>query len=242
MKVFVVACLFLSLIGSSADADIVYFNDGMKTICQEKAWEEGNQIKCEYEGWVLTYPKKEVLRIVKTKPLQRAAPSGKKDRAYQTTNGRSSSRKFSRPKTNKIAFYNPRRSYKYWTDKNSKHNSYKEAIQAFAKKYDRSPDWIESHMGNTNDLEQIHRNLTGSMSNRQTVDAKPAVPEDPGIPFYNPRRPFPYWTGDDLKHKSYKEAIQTLAQKYGQSTKWVQEHMGKSNDLNQIHENLRHAN
>ena len=44
-----------------------------------------------------------------------------------------------------------------------------------------------------------------------------------------------------LKHKSYNEAIRTLAEKYGQSMQWVQENMGNSNDLNEIHENLRRA-
>lgn len=242
MKVFVAASLFLSLIGSSVNADIIFFKDGTKTICQEKAWEEKSQIKCEYQGWVLTYPKNEVLRIAKTNPPQRAEPSEKERQTYQPQKGNGASQKASRSKANKIAFYNPRRTYKYWTGKNSKHSNYKEAIQAFAKKYDRSPEWVQAHMGSTNDLEQIHQNLTMSMANRQAVVAKPAVPKNHGIAFYNPRRPFPYWTGDDLKHKSYIEAIQTLAEKYGQSTEWVQKHMGNSNDLDKIHDNLRYAN
>ena len=58
MKVFVAACLFLNVIASTVYADIIYFKDGMKTICQEKAWEEKDQIKCEYDGWVLTYENK----------------------------------------------------------------------------------------------------------------------------------------------------------------------------------------
>jgi hypothetical protein len=67
------------------------------------------------------------------------------------------------------------------------------------------------------------------------------APRSPGIPFYNPRRSFPYWTSKALKHKSYQEAIKTLAQEYGKSSQWVQKHMGNSNDLNQIHENLSKA-
>ncbi|MGD8342198.1 MAG: hypothetical protein PVH53_01330, partial [Desulfobacterales bacterium] len=46
-----------------AQADIIFFKDGMKTVCQEKAWEEGQEVKCEYEGTVLSYQKKDVLRI-----------------------------------------------------------------------------------------------------------------------------------------------------------------------------------
>ena len=44
-----------------------------------------------------------------------------------------------------------------------------------------------------------------------------------------------------LKHKSYNEAIQTLATEYGRSPQWIQENMGNSNDLNEIHQNLRNA-
>ena len=168
MKVFVVACLFLNFMVSSVNADIIYFKDGMKTICQEKAWEEDDQIRCEYDGWVLTYPKNDVLRIVRTNPSHRGTVSEKNRQVHQPTKDDGTAEKLSPPKANGIAFYNPRRPYKYWTDKNSKHKNYKEAIQAFAEKYDRSPEWIQAHMGDTNDLEQIHRNLTASILNRQT--------------------------------------------------------------------------
>ena len=140
------------------------------------------------------------------------------------------------------AFYNPRRPYNYWTGKNSKHKSYKEAIQALANQYGRSPEWIQAHMGETNDLEQIHQNLANPILNQETAIVQPPAPKSLGIVFYNPRRPFPYWTGETSKHKGYNEAIQTLAEKYGQSSQWVQENMGKSNDLNVIHQNLKNAN
>jgi hypothetical protein len=45
-----------------------------------------------------------------------------------------------------------------------------------------------------------------------------------------------------LKHKRYNEAIQALAAEYGQSPQWVQKNMGESNDLNEIHQNLKNAN
>ena len=83
MKAFVVAYLFLNLIVLPAKADIIYFKDGMKTICQEKAWEEDGQIKCEYAGWVLTYPKNEILRIVKTNTAKQAATPEKNQRVDQ---------------------------------------------------------------------------------------------------------------------------------------------------------------
>ena len=83
MKVVVVTYLFLYIIVLSANADIIYFKDGMKTICQEKAWEENGEIKCEYAGWVLSYPKKEVLRIVKTSTVKKTAAPEKKGRVRQ---------------------------------------------------------------------------------------------------------------------------------------------------------------
>ena len=39
----------------------------MKTVCHDRAWEEDGEIKCEYNGSILTYQKKDVLRIEKIK-------------------------------------------------------------------------------------------------------------------------------------------------------------------------------
>ena len=241
MKVVVVTYLFLYIIVLSANADIIYFKDGMKTICQEKAWEENGEIKCEYAGWVLSYPKKEVLRIVKTSTVKKTAPPKKKRRVHQINTKDGDTKKISPPKADGNVFYNPRRPFKYWTGINSKHKSYKEAIQALANHYGHSPEWIQAHMGDTNDLEQIHQNLAKPVLDQETAVVQPSAPKSPGIVFYNPRRPFPYWTGKTLKHKSYNEAIQTLAAEYGQTPQWVQENMGKSNDLNEIRTNLKNA-
>ncbi len=97
-------------------------------------------------------------------------------------------------------------------------------------------------MGDTNDLEQIHHNLANQVLTRESVVDPPPAPTSSGIVFYNPRRPFPYWTGKASKYKKYKDAIQALAVEYGQSPQWVQENMGESNDLNEIHQNLKNAN
>ena len=242
MKMVVVAYLFLTLIVLPVNADIIYFKDGMKTICQEKAWEEDDQIRCEYAGWVLTYPKADVLRILKTRPKKQTTPTGNNRRKRPIIIKDSRDKKVSPPIADGIVFYNPRRPYTYWTGKNSKHKNYKNAIQALANQYDRSPEWIQAHMGDTNDLEQIHQNLANQVLNRETVVDPPPAPTSSGIVFYNPRRPFPYWTGKASKHKSFKEAIQALAVEYGQSPQWVQKNMGESNDLNEIHQNLKNAN
>ena len=83
MKVVILAYLFLNLIVLPVNADIIYFKDGMKTICQEKAWEEDDQIKCEYAGWVLTYPKADVLRVLKTRVKKQNTPTEKNDQKRQ---------------------------------------------------------------------------------------------------------------------------------------------------------------
>ena len=241
MKTFVVAYLFLNLIVMSVHADIIYFKDGMKTICQDKAWEEDGQIKCDYAGWVLTYSKDDVQRIVKTNPKKKSAPPIKKPPREPMVNKNPRPNKPKLPQRDGIAFYNPRRPYKYWTGKNSKHKTYKEAIQTLAQKYERSPEWIQVHMGDSNDLYQIHQNLTNPNLKPEAEIVQKPVSNSPGIAFYNPRRTYPYWTSKTSKHKSYHEAIQTLAEEYNKAPQWIQNHMGNSNDLKEIRENLNTA-
>jgi hypothetical protein len=62
-------------------------------------------------------------------------------------------------------FYNPRRTQKYWASSESRHNTMEAAIIALADKYGRSPEWVKANMGNTNNLYQIHKNLTDSKLN-----------------------------------------------------------------------------
>jgi hypothetical protein len=68
VKKIAIACLLLALSAFTGRADIIYFKDGLKTICQEKTWEEDGQVKCEYGGWIISYQKSDILRILKTTP------------------------------------------------------------------------------------------------------------------------------------------------------------------------------
>jgi hypothetical protein len=240
VKAFIAACLIVGAIALTADADIIYFKDGLKTICQDRAWEEKDQIKCEYAGAILTYRKADVLRILKTTPSQSTAKPEKKAQISQNSEAAQKIPKKTSPTQKKsTAFYDPRRPYKYWSDKNSRHQSYDEAIQALAKKYNRSPEWIQAHMGDSNDIEEIHRNLADPDLNPQIPDVGPKDEQASGIVFYNPRRPYPYLTDAAEKHKSYKQAIQALAQKYDRPPEWIQKYMGQTNDLAEIHRNLQ---
>ena len=238
LKIFAWTPLLLCSWTLPADADIIYFNDGMKTICQEKAWEEGEEIKCEYDGWILTYQKKDVQRILKTVPEKPPEEQGSKTQAVQKNETDKPLKNASPAAPGGIAFYDPRRPYKYWTSPTSKHGSFQEAIDALAQQYQRSPEWIQSHMGDTNDLDQIHHNLANPDANNHNTSIESASEKSPGLEFYNPRRAYPYWTSETSKYKTFKEAIDALAKTYNSSPEWIQENMGATNDLNEIHRNL----
>ena len=63
-----------------------------------------------------------------------------------------------------ILFYDPRRSYKYWVADESKHHTLEAAISALAEQYGQTPEWIIDHLGETNDLTDIHHNLQQGIS------------------------------------------------------------------------------
>ena len=252
VKALITACLLTGVIVFPANADIIYFKDGMKTICQERSWEENGEIKCEYAGWTLTYQKADILRIVKTTrpktsvPVnktapdkQTAQPANKAPVAQRTANGDATKKIKTVPnKASGPVFYDPRRSYKYWADPNSKHKTYTEAIQALAIKYKTTPEWVQAHMGDSNDLNQIHRNLAQPQPKQVSTKIQPTASAATELLFYNPRRPYPYWSGKQSKHKSFKEAIQALAKQYDRPSEWIKLNMGATNDLNEIHQNL----
>ena len=63
-----------------------------------------------------------------------------------------------------ILFYDPRRTYKYWVAVDSKHRTLDEAVKSLVQQYDRSPEWVIDHLGETNDLTEIHHNLQLAIS------------------------------------------------------------------------------
>jgi len=64
--------------------------------------------------------------------------------------------------TSGLLFYDPRRAEKYWVGPDSRYRTMEEAVDTLAKQYEQTPDWIVSHLGGTNDLVEIHRNLARS--------------------------------------------------------------------------------
>jgi hypothetical protein len=63
------------------------------------------------------------------------------------------------PGTVGIAFYDPRRDYKYWSAPDRQHRTLEEAVEALAEQYNRPAEWIRAHLGASNDLAEVHRNL-----------------------------------------------------------------------------------
>jgi len=260
VKKIALVYLAIILVPLNISADIIFFKDGMKTVCHDRAWEEDGEIKCEYDNSILTYQKNDVLRIEKiqiekkiekpqkkkrvlpqaqTAPVPAKQPPGVKQAAPQKKLQKLTN-KDGGTETKGLVFYNPRRPQKYWTGKTAKHNTFKEAVAALASQYDRSPDWIQHHMGNTNYLDEIHRNLSNKKLNAP-IEIKEVDDEKASeILFYNPRRPQKYWTSATAKHNTFKEAISALASAYVRSQEWVQQHMGDTNNLNEIHQNLAH--
>ena len=238
--------LLLVFNSMSVRADTIYFTDGMKTVCQEKAWEDNGEIKCEYQGVVLNYKKSDVLRIeirrteneVAEQPSEKK-PEGGPGPVKQTDRPQTALKAEAVPASGNPAFYDPRRKQKYWTSKTSGHDTLQGALTALAQQYNRSPQWIQAHMGETNDLGEIHKNLANSISQDKGKIAETKSANTGSIEFYNPRRVHKYWTGKASKHDSLNEALEALAQEYDRSVQWVQTYIGETNDLDEIHQNLK---
>jgi hypothetical protein len=257
LKKFAFIFWIIILIPLNTAADIIYFKDGMKTVCHDRAWEEDGEIKCEYNGAILSYQKKDVIRIekiriekqtenhpskietpIKATAKQAAAPSRIKQAAPPQKKPKIVSKKPAISKTKGLEFYNPRRPQKYWTSATSKHHIFKEAVATLAKQYERSSEWIQHHMGETNDLDEIHQNLRKSKLNAPLELQEEDEEKIPETLFYNPRRPLKYWTRANSKHNTFKEAIAALAKEYERSSEWIQQYMGTTNSLSEIHRNL----
>jgi len=239
VKKIVLFGVWLCLGPMSVQADIIYFKDGMKTICLEKAWEENGEVKCEYGGVILSYRKSEVLRIEK----RRAPKSQSRLDGDQKSDGKGSIKELDKTaaasKNDELVFYDPRRPQKYWISAAAKYNTFQQAVAALAKQYDRTPQWIQDHMGETNDLQEIHQNLAAGKSDSSPDMTKTKPTFSKTIEFYNPRRDKKYWASSTSKHNTYSDAIAALAKQYSRPPQWVQKYMGQSNDLLIIHENLK---
>lgn len=232
-------------------ADTIYFKDGMRTTCRYRAWEENGEVRCEYDGGLLIYPKSDVSHIEKGPPIEND-PVSKKDQgqasqpqpraaaALSRQPAASSSAPF-KPSPG-ILFYDPRRAKKYWSSGTDHHDSYQDAIAALAAEFNRPPQWIEENIGDTNDLEEIRANLAATKQAPKPATAGFSHDGDgEKIEFYNPRRPQKYWTARDAHHTTFAEAMAAFAREFGKPAAWIEANLGDSNDLELIRHSLREA-
>ena len=119
-----------------------------------------------------------------------------------------------------------------------KNKTFQAAVAALARQYDRPADWIKAHMGETNDLGEIHRNLSTGLAEKKQTPAKAASKNIKAVEFYNPRRAHKYWTSESDRHNTFNEAMTALAKEYERPPDWVKRHMGEVNDLHAIRQNL----
>ena len=220
-------------------ADVIHFKDGMRTVCQEKAWEEDGEVRCQYQGKIIRYPKSDILRIEKTTPQNPVVPETKVERSATPVSKTNAAASPSDAAAAGISFYDPRRPRKYWTSPTSQHDTLQEAVDVLAAEFDRSPEWILAHMGESNDLAEIRRSLTNSLQGAPEKPQGPSVDMSvEAILFYNPRRAHKYWTGQSGKYQTLSEALDALAQEYNRSPQWVQTYMGETNDVAEIRRKL----
>jgi hypothetical protein len=54
VKIFALIFCVIILFPFNTAADIIFFKDGMKTVCHDRAWEEDGEVRCEYDGAILS--------------------------------------------------------------------------------------------------------------------------------------------------------------------------------------------
>lgn len=143
-------------------------------------------------------------------------------------------------------FYNQGKSSPYRIGPNKVFKSQAAAVEALARQYGRSTAWVQEHFGQSNELETIHANLKNAMQQTAAPKKEEAIalmptgkPLAKGNEFYNPRRKKKYWIGGTERYNSLDDALGALAKKYGVSVELIERYMGNTNDLKQIHENIR---
>ena len=148
-------------------------------------------------------------------------------------------------------FYNSGRALPYSIGPNQTFKSQSAAVKALARQYGQTLEWVQENFGQSNELKTIHQNLTRAKQAPVTPVAREPKEEiaiSPaadmrvkGKKFYDPRRQDKYWIGEKGRYNALEDALNALAKKYGVPVEWVERHMGATNDLTQIHQNLQES-
>jgi hypothetical protein len=198
----------------------------------------------------LNYPKADVVRIEKGRSVEPETASKKEQEPEHSPPRPADSPPAAEPgavsspapkRPGGILFYDPRRPQKYWSSETRHHDTFRDATSALAEEFNRPPHWVEENMGESNELNDVREKLAARLSGTVTGSSASDPPHSGGSEFYNPRRPQKYMTGSDARHNSFKEAIEALARDFNKPADWVERHMGESNDVDQIRQNLKDA-
>jgi hypothetical protein len=231
-------------------ADTIYFQDGMRTLCAGSAWEKGDEVHCEYDGGLLIYRKSDVARIEKGLTVE---PELDSKNAPEADSSQAPSRRpvpapkleppsaSTPPMPKGIAFYDPRRPKKYWSSATRQHDTFRDAVSALAEEFNRPAAWIEENLGDSNELSEVRETLASRLSESASANKTSAPAPGGVIEFYNPRRAQKYMTGPGTSYDSFLEALNALARDFDKPPDWVEQHMGESNDVDQIRQNLKAA-
>jgi hypothetical protein len=231
-------------------SDTIYFKDGTRTFCAGTAWEKNDEIHCEYDGGLLIYRKSDVDSIERgrsvgvenaSNPAQEVEPGPLPPKAAVPSAASKPALSAASDRPSDSAFYDPRRPKKYWSSETHHHDTLAEAIAALAEEFNRPAAWVAEHMGGSNLLSDVRASIASGLAQPVSAAASSDPAPGAGIAFYDPRRPQKYMTGPDARHHSFKEAVQALAGEFDKPAGWVERHMGDSNDVDQIRQNLRNA-
>lgn len=78
-----------------------------------------------------------------------------------------------------------------------------------------------------------------SIKSLSSMREYPKLNIDRGIKFYDPRRKKKYWTENMARHDTLHDALAALARQYDVTPQWIEDHMGESNLLVDIHQSIR---
>lgn len=109
----------------------------------------------------------------------------------------------------------------------------------------KEPPHEQSAPGNTPDFDgsvvKSATNISKGAARGSLNDQAMPLTSFKGIQFYDPRRPQKYWVGPDEKYDTLNAALKALAVQYHTTVQWVEDHIGNTNALSEIHENLRNG-
>jgi hypothetical protein len=229
-----------------ADADIIYLKDGTK-VRAAKVWEEGDVIRFsleDYEDIIITYSKEIVERIEKGEGKAVSRPTKQKDKVSaaqkDVTAGETGTQKGTAAESKKpagVVDSSERSSERAGTGQPTRTGQADVAAQPPAKQTRQTTGLKTDKPAKTAHAKAKVDPPAHTITKKVPPAGVPSSQVD-GILFYNPRRPYKYWTGPTTRHYTLKEALAALAKQFDRDPQWVADNLGKTNNLGDIYRNL----